>query len=60
MNHGHINVNGRRVNIPSYRLRKGDEITLRIGEVGPIAARTKWVEKRTVGVEFDQPLFVIR
>ena len=28
VNHGHIKVNGRRVNIPSYRLRKGDEITL--------------------------------
>jgi len=29
VNHGHINVNGRRVNIPSYRLRKGDEISIR-------------------------------
>ena len=27
--HGHVSVNGRRVNIPSYRLRKGDVITLR-------------------------------
>ncbi|MGA0238975.1 MAG: 30S ribosomal protein S4 [Acidimicrobiales bacterium] len=27
--HGHINVNGRRVNIPSYRVRKGDVIELR-------------------------------
>ncbi len=27
--HGHINVNGRRVNIPSYRLRKGDVVELR-------------------------------
>ncbi|MGI9625167.1 MAG: 30S ribosomal protein S4 [Acidimicrobiales bacterium] len=27
--HGHIDVNGQRVNIPSYRLRKGDQITLR-------------------------------
>ncbi|MEO0492572.1 MAG: 30S ribosomal protein S4 [Actinomycetota bacterium] len=27
--HGHINVNGRRVDIPSYRLRKGDVIELR-------------------------------
>ena len=27
--HGHINVNGRRVNIPSYRVRKGDIISLR-------------------------------
>ena len=27
--HGHVNVNGRRVNIPSYRVRKGDVIELR-------------------------------
>ena len=27
--HGHINVNGRRVDIPSYRLRKGDVVGLR-------------------------------
>ncbi|MXW42814.1 MAG: 30S ribosomal protein S4 [Acidimicrobiia bacterium] len=29
VSHGHINVNGRRVNIPSYRLRKGDVLALR-------------------------------
>ncbi|MDH3753571.1 MAG: 30S ribosomal protein S4 [Acidimicrobiia bacterium] len=29
VNHGHINVNGRRVDIPSYRLRKGDVVSLR-------------------------------
>lgn len=29
VSHGHINVNGRRVDIPSYRLRKGDAVTLR-------------------------------
>ncbi len=29
VNHGHIEVNGRRVTIPSYRLRKGDEVALR-------------------------------
>ncbi len=27
--HGHLLVNGKRVNIPSYRLRKGDVVTLR-------------------------------
>jgi small subunit ribosomal protein S4 len=27
--HGHVNVNGRRVDIPSYRLRKGDVVGLR-------------------------------
>lgn len=29
VNHGHILVNGKRVNIPSYRLSVGDEITVR-------------------------------
>jgi small subunit ribosomal protein S4 len=27
--HGHVDVNGRKVNIPSYRVRKGDVIRLR-------------------------------
>jgi small subunit ribosomal protein S4 len=27
--HGHVNVNGRRVTIPSYQLRKGDVVELR-------------------------------
>ncbi len=29
VNHGHVNVNGRRVDIPSYRLRKGDVVEMR-------------------------------
>ena len=29
VNHGHINVNGRRVNIPSYRVKEGDVIEVR-------------------------------
>jgi small subunit ribosomal protein S4 len=28
VNHGHVRVNGQRVNIPSYRVREGDVITL--------------------------------
>jgi small subunit ribosomal protein S4 len=28
VNHGHVRVNGRRVNIPSYRMREGDAIEL--------------------------------
>lgn len=39
------------------RLQKGDEITLRIGEIGPIPSRVKWVEKRQAGVEFEDPLY---
>jgi len=29
VNHGHLNVNGSRVTIPSYRLKKGDTVSLR-------------------------------
>jgi len=29
VNHGHVNVNGRRVDIPSYRAREGEVISLR-------------------------------
>ncbi len=29
VNHGHVQVNGKRVNIPSYRLKIGDEVKLR-------------------------------
>jgi small subunit ribosomal protein S4 len=29
INHGHIKVNGRRVNIPSYRVREGDVVEVR-------------------------------
>ena len=30
VNHGHLDVNGSRVTIPSYRLRKGDDVSLRL------------------------------
>ncbi len=29
VSHGHIKVNGRRVNVPSFRVKAGDEITVR-------------------------------
>ena len=29
VNHGHVKVNGRRVNIPSYRVREGDVVEVR-------------------------------
>ena len=29
MNHGHVTVNGKRVNIPSYRVKEGDVIAVR-------------------------------
>ena len=40
------------------RLNVDDEISLRIGDIGPVPAKVKWIEKRTAGVEFEQPLHV--
>ena len=34
VNHGHITVGGKRVNIPSYRLKVGDEVAVRRESVG--------------------------
>ena len=39
------------------RLQPGEEITLRIGDVGPLAARVRWTEDHRAGVEFDHPLY---
>ena len=39
------------------RLEVGDAITLRIGQIGPLHAKVRWIEKRQAGVEFDQPLY---
>ena len=40
------------------RLQVNDEITMRIGDIGPVPAKVKWIEKRTAGVEFTEPLHV--
>src|SRR5207237_3544499 len=37
--HGHVNINGRRVTIPSYQVRKGDVIELRPKAKGMIVIR---------------------
>jgi len=42
VSHGHILVNGRRVTVPSYRLREGDVLSVREGSAEkPIFARMK-------------------
>jgi small subunit ribosomal protein S4 len=37
--HGHVQVNGRRVTIPSYRVRTGDKVTLRESTRGNFQVR---------------------
>ncbi len=48
--HGHFGVNGRRVTIPSYRVREGDEITLtaRGGKADRVLQALEMLETRTV------------
>ena len=41
VNHGHVLVNGRRVNIPSYKMRDGDTIELRRRR-----SRWRWCSRR--------------
>ena len=59
--HGHININGKRVDIPSYLLRNGDKIEIRekSRELKLIAASLAQVEKRPMmsWLELDKATF---
>jgi small subunit ribosomal protein S4 len=48
--HGHFQVNGKRVNVPSYQLRAGDEVAVREGsrEHPAIASLAQDLGKRAV------------
>ena len=67
--HGHVTVNGRRVDIPSYRMRKGDVLALKEKSRGMIVVRHNvdtldrqvppWLEAAAEGFEVtvrDLPL----
>jgi len=41
INHGHINVNGQKVNIPSYRCKPGDVIEVEVGGIGILRNRVE-------------------
>ena len=47
VSHGHFNVNGQRVDIPSYRIKVGDVITLR--ESSKSSAKFKEIAEQTNG-----------
>ena len=71
VSHGHITVNGRKVDIPSYKVRKGDVLGIREGSKGSamftdISSRLEkqnvpsWIKvdfKKTEGVIQDIPKF---
>ena len=42
----------------SVGVTKSDPLELWLGELGPVAARLKWVKRGSLGVEFDTPLDV--
>jgi small subunit ribosomal protein S4 len=50
VNHGHLEVNGRKVNIPSYRVRPGDVVTVRgrSKTIGRIIENTSYAEGREI------------
>jgi small subunit ribosomal protein S4 len=50
VNHGHLEVNGRKVNIPSYRVRPGDLVTVRgrSKTIGRIIENTSYAEGREI------------
>jgi hypothetical protein len=37
-------------------LNHNSALTVRIGNIGPLDARVRWIESQTVGVRFDTPL----
>ena len=50
VNHGHLEVNGRKVNVPSYRVRPGDVVTVRgrSKTLGRIIENTSYAEGREI------------
>ena len=50
VNHGHLEVNGRKVNVPSYRVRPGDIVTVRgrSRTIGRIVENTSYAEGREI------------
>ncbi|MCC6225777.1 MAG: 30S ribosomal protein S4 [Microthrixaceae bacterium] len=61
VNHGHVDVNGRRVDIPSFRVRKGDVVRLRDKARGNVTVQWNmdalgrsapaWIERADGGFE---------
>jgi small subunit ribosomal protein S4 len=55
VSHGHVNVNGKRVNVPSYRVRKGDVVEIRsASRNNPIIQWNKDVLDRTPPAWLDR------
>lgn len=50
VSHGHFEVNGKKVNIPSYRVRTGDVVSVRVRskKLGRIVENTSYAEGRII------------
>lgn len=65
VNHGHIRVNGRRVDIPSYQVQTGDEITLKdssrlIKKIKETLALSKGKNKAPDWLSLDESKLLIK
>jgi small subunit ribosomal protein S4 len=51
VNHGHFLINGKKMDIPSYLVKKGDKISIKktkMTEVGPMADNLKMIAKKEI------------
>ena len=53
INHGHVTVNGKRVNVASYRVREGDQV-----EIRPKSKQHPVVLEATQTLERDVPDYI--
>ena len=56
VNHGHITVNGKKVNIPSYRCKPGDVIAIKESdkELKIVKASLETISKRVDFINYDE------
>lgn len=52
-----VNAKGCRFHDKRGALDPDMRITIKIGNIGPLMSRVRWVEGATIGAEFDEPLY---
>lgn len=51
-----LSARGCRLRGNSIGVTKAEPVQLWLGDIGPIAARLKWVKKGSIGLAFEEPL----
>ena len=49
--HGHVLLNGKKINVPSYELKEGDGVELKIAKLAPseqLITVPEWIEKKSL------------